>query len=212
MTNERALEIIAGHGACEARWPDAERAAVLALAGSDAVVAAALVAAQRLDAVLNSWVHDVPQRSFDAAAIIAAAAAVAPVAAVPPVLQPSVAAPRRRPARPAMAMRRWLAGGAVAVAAVLGVAVLGPGARMPVAAPVAVAAMSATVAAATPVAVPPVVLAAVDSPAGIAISTNTGLAGDAATRLAVAEGDAMGSDAEVFAHVFTPTVYEDELI
>ncbi len=212
MTNERALEIIASHGGCEARWPDAERDAALALAGSDATVAAALADARRLDAVLNGWAQDVPARSFDAAAIIAAAAAVAPDATVPPVLQSSVVASRPLPGRPAIAMRRWLAGGAVAAAALLSVAVLGPGARMPVAAPVVVAAVPATGVAATPAAAPPVVLAAVDSPAGKAISTNTGLAGNAATRLAVAEGGALGSDAEVFAHVFTPTVYEDELI
>jgi hypothetical protein len=181
VTNERALEIIATHGAEPSRWPAAERAATMALAGSDAAVAAALAEAGRLDALLNGWARDVPVRNFDAAAIVAAA-------------RPAVVA---SPAPRASLAGRWMAGGAVA-AAMLGIALIGPGMQT---SPATIAAPEAT----------PVVLAAAEVSAGNKMK-NSGAAGNAATWLAVADGGALGSDADVFAHVFTPTVYEDNLI
>ena len=189
MTNERALEIIAAYGAEAARWPMAEHDAVMALAGSDAAVVAALAEARRFDVLLHGWARDVLVRNFDAAAIIAAAPVV--------------------PARRGWAGARWMAGGALA-AALLGIAVIGPGLRttpLPtVAKAPAMVAVARSVAA--PVASPMVLAAAMHAPK----HSDTDLAGDAAARLAVADSGALGSDADVFAHVFTPTVYEDNLI
>jgi hypothetical protein len=55
FTPEQAIDIIASHGADPARWPADARAALLALAGSDADVAAALADARALDADLATW-------------------------------------------------------------------------------------------------------------------------------------------------------------
>ena len=102
MTEDRALEIIASHGADASRWPDADRDAVLALAGTPAV-AAALAEAATLDALLTGWARaDVVAAPFDAATL--------------------VPAPVRPAARP---VRRWLAAGAMA-AAVAAAVVLAP--------------------------------------------------------------------------------------
>lgn len=72
---ETALAIIASHGADPARWPPADRAAVLALSVADADVAAALADARALDAVLGEWLA-VPlpdMTAVNVAAITAAA-------------------------------------------------------------------------------------------------------------------------------------------
>jgi hypothetical protein len=93
---DRAIEIIAAFGAAPARWPEAERAGVLALAGHPAV-AAALADARRLDALLVDWAcADVAAAPFDAARLIPAAASRVPMAPA-----------RRRP---------WLAASALAAA------------------------------------------------------------------------------------------------
>ena len=89
MNIERALEIIAAHGADTRRWPDDERGGVTALAG-DARVAAALVEARELDGLLSNWAQaDAGDFMFDAAAI-------------------------SRAVRPRPAVRHWFAGGALA--------------------------------------------------------------------------------------------------
>jgi hypothetical protein len=69
-----ALAVIGAYGADAARWPVATRAAVLALAANDAVVADALAEARRLDEALRGWAGDVPVRRFEAEALIPAAA------------------------------------------------------------------------------------------------------------------------------------------
>lgn len=98
MTEDRALEIIASHGADPARWPADERAAVLALTGRPAV-AAALAAARALDALLGDWARaDVVAAPFDAAQLTPRGAPIAPA--------------RRR---------GWLAAGAMAAAVVAAV-------------------------------------------------------------------------------------------
>ncbi len=55
LSPETAIAIIASHGADPARWPAADRAAVLALSAADADVAAALADARILDAALGDW-------------------------------------------------------------------------------------------------------------------------------------------------------------
>lgn len=55
LSPETACAILASHGADPARWPAEDRAALLALAGRDATVAAALAEAQALDALLDDW-------------------------------------------------------------------------------------------------------------------------------------------------------------
>ena len=70
LSPETALAILASHGADPARWPAQDRAALLALAGSDAAVAAALADARALDAMLASWAAaPVPPARIDTAAI-----------------------------------------------------------------------------------------------------------------------------------------------
>ena len=102
MTEDRAIEIIASHGADAARWPDDERAALLALAGTPAV-AAALAEAAALDTLLVGWARaDVAGAPFDSAGLV-----------------PAPALPAARP------LRRWLAAGAMA-AAVAAAVVLAP--------------------------------------------------------------------------------------
>ncbi|WP_439545979.1 hypothetical protein [Sandarakinorhabdus sp.] len=72
LTPETASAILASHGADPVRWPAEHRAALLALAASDAAVAAALVEAQRLDAMLADWAAaPAPLAGIDAAAIAA---------------------------------------------------------------------------------------------------------------------------------------------
>jgi hypothetical protein len=68
-----AIDIIASHGGDPARWPRDVRAAIMALAGSDADVAAALAQAQALDAALADWLAaPVPaMAAVDVAAITA---------------------------------------------------------------------------------------------------------------------------------------------
>lgn len=108
MTPERALEIIAAHGADSGRWPDADRAAVLALATADAGVASALREAATLDALIAGWAHDVAPRSFDVAAITAL-----------PQDAPAIATGN--------AWRlRWLGGGALAAAFAAGLIIFAP--------------------------------------------------------------------------------------
>ncbi len=100
MTEDQAIEIIAALGADPARWPDADRSAVLALAGSPPV-AAALADARALDALLDAWASaDVAATPFDAARL------------VPAGVQP---APRRR---------RWIGAGALAAAAAAAVVLM----------------------------------------------------------------------------------------
>ncbi len=70
MIVERALEILAAYGADAARWPDDERAGVLALADHDPAVKAALDEVRGLDGLLAGWASDVPLRQFDAAALV----------------------------------------------------------------------------------------------------------------------------------------------
>ncbi len=152
MTRDRALEIIAAHGGDAARWPATEAAALLALAESDTVVAAALADAGQLDAMLGEWARDVAPATIDLAAIT----------------RLPVAAPALRPAR------RWLAGGLVAAAMAAGIAFMAP-----------VTSDSTMIKTVSP---------------------------PNAVQLATADGDAFGSDADVFATVFTPTVDEDALI
>ncbi|GGI93854.1 hypothetical protein GCM10007973_32610 [Polymorphobacter multimanifer] len=96
MTRERALEIVGAYGADPARWPAAERTALLALAAQDADVATAMAEARELDAMLGDWAGDVPLRQFEAQALLPAR--TVPVAA------------SRRP------FLRWAGGGAVAAA------------------------------------------------------------------------------------------------
>ena len=72
LSPETALEIIAIHGGDPARWPADKRAGVLALAGLDAGVAAALVEARALDAALAGWaVAPSHGTEIDVAAILA---------------------------------------------------------------------------------------------------------------------------------------------
>lgn len=104
MTPERAAEIITAYGGDPARWPAAERAAALALAGRNPALAAALAAARDLDSQLATWALDVPAKDF------------APLDLATP--QP----------RPRLAPTRWWAGAGLAAlaAAVTGLAVLAP--------------------------------------------------------------------------------------
>jgi len=107
VTQEQALALITAYGAEAARWPDEQRAALLALVAADPLVAAAHAEAAQLDRLLGGWAMDVPPRSFDAEALI-------PVPAK---------------ARAPFKVVRWLGAGAaaasVAVALLLGV----PGAQ-----------------------------------------------------------------------------------
>jgi hypothetical protein len=111
VAQERALAIIAAWGADSARWPVADRAAVLALLAHPAV-AAAMAEAATLDALLGPWARaDVIAAPFDAARLVPdplAARAVWPLAV--------------HAVRPA---HRWLAAGAMA-AAVAAAVVLTP--------------------------------------------------------------------------------------
>lgn len=102
MSPELALQLIESHGGNPLRWPDADRAAVLALAEVDARVATALAEAQALDAMLDEWAGDVAPASFDLTAIA------------------------RTPLEPIERPRRWLAGGALAAAVIAGLLVLAP--------------------------------------------------------------------------------------
>jgi hypothetical protein len=78
---------LASHGADPARWPAEDRAALLALAGRDPAVAAALAEARELDLLLNDWAAaPAPLAGIDAGAITAL-----------PQQRPAVA-PRWRPA------------------------------------------------------------------------------------------------------------------
>lgn len=106
MTPERALEIIAAYGADSARWPDADRAAVLALAAADAGVASALRDAAGLDALLAGWAHDVAPHGFKVAAITAMA--------------------QERPARARRIGWPWIGGGALAAAVAAGLVIYAP--------------------------------------------------------------------------------------
>jgi hypothetical protein len=111
VTQTEALELIAAYGSAPARWPQDRREAVLALAGTDPVVAGAQAEARALDALLGDWARDVAPRSFDVDVLV-------PVARVFGA-RPAVVTARgwRAP--------RWLAGGAlaasVAVALLLGI-------------------------------------------------------------------------------------------
>lgn len=72
LSPETACAILASHGADPARWPAGDRAALLALAGRDASVAAALAEARALDAMLNGWAAaPAPLAGIDTAAITA---------------------------------------------------------------------------------------------------------------------------------------------
>ncbi|OYQ24714.1 hypothetical protein CHU93_15245 [Sandarakinorhabdus cyanobacteriorum] len=72
LSTQTALDIIASHGADPARWPADQRAALLALAASDAAVAAALADARAIDAALTDWLNaPLPAMAVDVAAITA---------------------------------------------------------------------------------------------------------------------------------------------
>ncbi len=103
---ERALAIIAAHGGDAARWPDAERIGVLALAG-DAAVSKAVAEAQALDMLLAGWARrDVLVADIDTAAL-------------PMQSQQGLRHPLRHPLR-------WISGGALAAAVVAGLLTLSP--------------------------------------------------------------------------------------
>ncbi|WP_353218222.1 hypothetical protein, partial [Sandarakinorhabdus sp.] len=57
LSSQTACAILASHGADPARWPAADRSALLLLAGSDPAVAAALAEAQAMDAMLAGWAN-----------------------------------------------------------------------------------------------------------------------------------------------------------
>lgn len=72
LSPETACAIVASLGADPARWPAADRAALLALAHSNPAVATALADARALDAMLQDWATaPAPLASIDAAAIAA---------------------------------------------------------------------------------------------------------------------------------------------
>jgi hypothetical protein len=72
LSTQTALDILASHGADPARWPAGTRAALLALAGSDAAVGAGLAEARALDAALGDWLAaPLPAMAVDVAAITA---------------------------------------------------------------------------------------------------------------------------------------------
>jgi hypothetical protein len=104
LSSETAIDILASFGADPARWPAQDRAAMLALAASDAAVAAALADAQGLDALLAGWAAaPVPLAGIDAAAI--------------------TALPQQRPASPASPVSAWrpaLMAASVALVAAVG--------------------------------------------------------------------------------------------
>lgn len=109
MSNhDRAAEIIAAYGGDPARWPDAERAAALAVVAADPVLAMAQRAANELDRDLAAWART-PVTVSDAAARAAAAI------------------------RPVRAIGRWFAGGGIAAAAVAAAVVLSLPGTTPVA-------------------------------------------------------------------------------
>lgn len=89
LSPETALAILASHGADPARWPAGSQNAVLALAGCDTAVAAALADAQAVDGALADWLAlPLPVLAVDVAAI--------------------TALPQARPdARPQSAPARW---------------------------------------------------------------------------------------------------------
>ena len=88
LSPETALAILASHGADPARWPAGSRDALLALAGSDAAVAAALAGAQAVDGAIADWLaRPLPALAVDVAAITAL-----------PQLRPQPAPARWRPA------------------------------------------------------------------------------------------------------------------
>lgn len=95
MTIDRALDIIASHGADARRWPAAEGTQVLALLDDPRIVAA-LAGARSMDAMLGDWaVGAAPVEPIDLAAI--------------------TGLPQQRfQSRPAW--RGWFAGGAIAAA------------------------------------------------------------------------------------------------
>jgi hypothetical protein len=72
LTPAEACDLIAAYGGDVARWPDDRRAELLALAASDAGVAAMLADARALDAALNDWADDrlVVPAAIDVAAIV----------------------------------------------------------------------------------------------------------------------------------------------
>lgn len=104
MTIDRALEIIASHGADARRWPAAESLQVLALIDDPRIVAA-MAEARSMDAMLGDW------------AIDTASAGQIDLAAITGLPQQTV---RSQPI-----WRGWVAGGAIA-AAVAALAVLTP--------------------------------------------------------------------------------------
>jgi len=109
VTQTEALELIAAYGGDVARWPLEARTGVLALAGADPVVAAALADAQALDTLLAGWAADVPGRQFEAAALI----------------------PMSRELPPARRLRaRWFAGGTLAASVAAALLLVMPGQQL----------------------------------------------------------------------------------
>lgn len=116
LSPETACAILASHGADPARWPAEQRAALLALAGDDPVVAAALADARALDALLNEWAATpAPLAGIDAAAIVARPQLPAPQAAG---LRPSGSAGLRSSG--SAGLRRGLVAASVAIVAAIG--------------------------------------------------------------------------------------------
>lgn len=123
MTTEQALALIESFGGDPRRWPDAERAALLALAGHDARVSAAIADARELDTLLVGWaLAETPAWRLDDAALAALTA--------PRALPPRALPPRALPLRPLtlrpLPLRRWFAGGAMAAALAAGVVLVNP--------------------------------------------------------------------------------------
>jgi hypothetical protein len=86
MTPKRIAELIAAYGAAPEKWPEAERAAALAVLEADPALRAEQMRMAALDAVLDRWPSPAPR--LDPVAVAAAASA----------------APRPRP----VARKSWL--------------------------------------------------------------------------------------------------------
>ena len=121
---DRLKQVIEAYGGETARWPEAERAGLVALAGGTPEIAAAVREARALDAVLGkapgadeSRLADLRQRilagaGLDEASSAAGGASVAPIK-VRPISRPP--APRRMP--------MWMATAALAASLFVGVAI-----------------------------------------------------------------------------------------
>lgn len=112
MTPERFRELVDAYGGDPRRWPDAERAAALALAGEDARARAMLGEAKGLDSLLDGMQIKPP--AIDTARIVAAAARLAQE---PDTANVVPLARKRGALRPVLV---WTRGAALAAATVCG--------------------------------------------------------------------------------------------